>query len=133
MVFWHQAGTNRHFDLAQLNGSRPYVRVGRPVAGQSIRGNAGYGRDLVWLWRRCYDSLFHHSDKVDDDVALLLGEPIVLMAKYNEYTEKITSPAGGARNLCRAPHGPDYVRGTTRWLVEESLCAYEKAVRFPGV
>ncbi|HWI68681.1 MAG TPA: hypothetical protein VNS88_09910, partial [Nitrospiraceae bacterium] len=50
----------------------------------SIRGNAGYGRDLVRLWRRWNDSLFHRSDKVDDDGALVLGEPIVLMGNDNE-------------------------------------------------
>jgi hypothetical protein len=49
-----------------------------------MRGNAGYGKGLVRLWRRWNDSLFHRSDKVDDDVALVLGEPIVLMGKDNE-------------------------------------------------
>ena len=57
-----------------------------------MRGNAGYGRGLVRLWRRGNDSLFHRSDKVDDDVALVLGEPIVLMGKDNEL-------CAGARQL----------------------------------
>ncbi|OAI48598.1 hypothetical protein AYO43_03525 [Nitrospira sp. SCGC AG-212-E16] len=77
MVFWHQSGTNRHFDLAPLNRSRP--------SSKSVNeGSAGYGRSLVRLWRRWNDSLFHRSDKVDDDVALVLDEPILLMDKNNE-------------------------------------------------
>jgi hypothetical protein len=84
MVFWHQSGTNRHFDLAPLNRSRPYVRVG-PTTSKSVNeGDAGYGRSLVRLWMRWNDSLFHRSDKVDDDVALVLDEPIVLMGENNE-------------------------------------------------
>jgi hypothetical protein len=59
------------------------VGKGARVADQSIggvleKGVAGWGR-------RWNDSLFHRSNKVDDDVALVLGEPIVLMGKDNEF------------------------------------------------